>query len=39
MGINPALIVFGVLRLLGGMAILKWGQAGRKVLPVLQSLD
>lgn len=39
MGINPALIVFGVLRLLGGMAILKWGQAGRKVLPMLQSLD
>jgi MFS family permease len=26
MGINLALIIFGVLRLLGGWAILKWGR-------------
>jgi MFS family permease len=30
MGIIPALIVFGVLRLVGGWAILKWGQGGKE---------
>jgi MFS family permease len=31
MGINLALIIFGVLRLLGGWAILKWGQGNPKL--------